>query len=78
MPNQFQTLYPGRVEEGYITIHRLFVLHNFEDGCMEVIYNFEARDSEGRILCGSHMIRSHWVIHKEDGVWQIVEIHKDP
>jgi len=74
----YESLYPREVAEVDITILRLFVLHDFNDGFMEVYYFYEARDSESRVLCGSWGIRSHWVIHKEDGVWQIVEIHEDP
>ena len=76
--DQYETLYHGEVAEVEVSINRIFVLHNFNDGYVLVNYSHEARDGNDRTLCGSWDIQSLWKIHKEDGVWHIVSIQEAP
>ena len=64
--------------EVYMTLVRLFVFHNFQDGYIWVYYSYEAYNQDGNLLTGSHSIPTKWKIHKESGKWEIFEIFEAP
>jgi hypothetical protein len=61
-----------------LELHRLFTLHNFNDGYIWMNYSCEATSVQGDIDYGADNIYSVWKIHKEKGKWKIVEIIEDP
>lgn len=61
-----------------VIITRLFVLHNFSDGYMWVIYTNEGVDPNSNTMYGSYRVPSRWKIHKENGKWVIVDIKERP
>lgn len=61
-----------------LSIHRVFVLHNFSDGYIWVKYDVAHIDSSGYEYRGSRDILSRWKIHKENGEWKVVDIEEGP
>ena len=73
--NRLATVELGEVK---LTLIRMFTLHNFRDGYIWAYYSYEAHDTDGEIITGSWRIPTKWKIHKENGVWKIVEIIEAP
>lgn len=61
-----------------VNIMRLFVLHNFADGYMWIMYTNEGLDPNTNSRYGSYKVTSRWKIHKENGKWVIVDIKEGP
>ena len=59
-------------------VFRLFIIHNFKNGHMWVIYSNKVKNGDDKILYGSSLVLSHWKIHKENGEWQISAIYEEP
>jgi hypothetical protein len=59
-----------------VSITRLFVLHNFFDGYIWVMYKFETIENGREELPGTGYIMSRWKIHRENGKWEIIEINE--
>jgi hypothetical protein len=57
---------------------RLFVLHNFSDGVMWVRYTWGGYDRDGFRHGMGRNAPSKWIIHKENGRWEIVKIIEAP
>ena len=53
---------------------RLFTLHNFRNGYIWAYYTVEAKNTEGKLITGSHRVPTKWKIEKINGKWEIVEI----
>jgi hypothetical protein len=52
-----------------ITLIRLFTIHNFSDGVMWVYYTIPGN---------SYRVISKWILHKENGEWEITKIIEAP
>lgn len=61
-----------------LTLIRLFVLHNFNNGYIWAYYSYKAYDEDGELITGSSNIPTKWRIHKDNGKWEIVEIFEAP
>ena len=61
-----------------VKITRLFVLHNFFDGYIWVNYTYETIKNDNGVMPCSTNILSKWKIHKENGIWKIIEIIETP
>lgn len=61
-----------------LTLIRLLVLHNFNDGYIWAYYDYAAYKADGSLLTGSWGIFTKWKIHKANGKWEIVKIIEAP
>ena len=61
-----------------LTVVRLFVLHNFNNGYIWAFYRYLAYDTEGELITGSWNIPTKWQIQRESGRWEIVKIFEEP
>jgi hypothetical protein len=60
-----------------LKVHRIFTLHNFSDGYIWIYCRIKVCDETGDLRYFSGAIAC-WKIHKENGVWEIVEIFERP
>lgn len=77
----YRHYYPKNEPELYkvdLNLYRTFVLHNFSDGYIGVKYDVAHIDSSGYEFSGSRNVSARWKIHRENGVWKVVEIEEDP
>jgi len=61
-----------------VSLERVFVIHNFSDGYVFVVYNEEAYNASGKIKYGSLGATCFWKIHKENGKWDVVDVYEKP
>ena len=76
--NSNRSSYGYVLGEAKISIFRYFVLHDFKDGYIWLVYTYEAYDLNGELITGSNLIPTKWKIHKKNGKWEIVEIFEKP
>ena len=72
--NDYDLLDNVALGEVKLFLVRLFVFHNFKDGYIWAYYNYAAYDETGHIITGSWGVPTKWIIHKENGKWEITEI----
>ena len=58
-------------------LKRIFVIHNFKEGKMNVLYRLHYADENGKTLYNS-VAQSTWYIKKVDGEWVVYDIDEAP
>ena len=59
-------------------LKREFVWHNFKDGYILIKYDCRYYDENGVLGYGSAGVHAKWIIHKENGEWQVTKIIEAP
>ena len=59
-----------------VEIRRTFVMHNFNEGYMNIVYTIERFNDKGEHIYGAWNIPAKWYIKKIDGRWQVTKIEE--